>query len=61
MSSPAPSIAEPMAPAVNAAAPEEEAESLQAVTLQDIPEQEREVLEPLLKTLGDCHIYVENK
>lgn len=34
---------------------------LTPVRLDDVPASERRFLEPLLKTLGDCHIYIENK
>jgi len=34
---------------------------LQSVALADISEEARTVLDPLLKTMGDCDIYIENK
>lgn len=35
--------------------------SLTPVALEDIPGQERDEIKPLLETLGECTIYVENK
>ena len=41
-------------------APEEEA-VMEPVAPGDIPPAARQVLEPVLQKLGDCHIYIETK
>lgn len=39
----------------------QESAILQPISLEEISSEERAVLEPLLKTVGDCNIYIEHK
>lgn len=48
------------APAQEARGPGDET-AWQPASLDDMDEAERAALEPLLKNVGDCNIYIENK
>lgn len=48
------------APAQEASGPGDET-AWQPASLDDMDEAERAALEPLLKNVGDCNIYIENK
>lgn len=45
----------------HAAVQEKQEAKLVPATIADMSQEERDVLEPLLKTVGDCNIYIENK
>jgi DNA polymerase-3 subunit gamma/tau len=57
-----PIVSEPAAlPRQEETAAEVPSETLQPATLADMSPAERTMLEPLLKTVGDCNIYIEHK
>ncbi len=46
---------------LSSAAPEPQEPKLMPATVEDMSQEERALLEPLLKTVGDCNIYIEDK
>ena len=43
------------------APPASQEPKLKPATVEDMSQEERALLEPLLKTVGDCNIYIEDK
>ena len=43
------------------APPAQQESKLMPATVEDMSQEERALLEPLLKTVGDCNIYIETK